>query len=292
MDEKLPPQFLAIAVLIATTLACAGPFAAPTPDLKATVAAALAATQTAQPTDTPIPTPAIARPTRTPTPTSASRLAKTPAPDLTATSQAAEAPTVLTSTLPSGWILYSLPDEGFEIALPAKWQQLDLGAGFLEKGLNIVTEQNPKLKNVLSSKTMMGLAAAGIKFYALDLSPESLEASFPASANVLKLDLGAKMSLDAYVALNLAQVKKYANTGTPITHRRVSLANVEAEEITYDVDMALLSAEPTTLKMVQYIAVDGTTVLVISLGCPVESSEAYTSAFEDIARTFRLIKQE
>ena len=183
-----------------------------------------------------------------------------------------------------------MPSEKFVIALPPKWQQLSLEPEFWERGINMVSEQNPQLKSVLSSGMMANLVASGIKLYALDLSPESLEADFPASANVLKANLGAKIPLDSYVSLSLAQIKKFANPKFPVTHRRVTLSNVEAEEIKYEMNLTVGRAAPVPFRIVQYIIVDGSTAYVISLSCPVELDAAYAPVFEKIGQSFRLIE--
>lgn len=72
-------QLSAVLILSSLLLAACGSTSTPTPDLEATVQAALAATQTAQPTNTPTPT--LPPPTDTPTPTSTPQL-PTPTPTL------------------------------------------------------------------------------------------------------------------------------------------------------------------------------------------------------------------
>jgi hypothetical protein len=54
--------------------------------------------------------------------------------------------------------------------------------------------------------------------------------------------------------------------------------------------MTIGGAEPLPFKMVQYIVLDGSTVYVITLGCPVALDAAYAPVFERIGQSFRLIK--
>jgi hypothetical protein len=147
-----------------------------------------------------------------------------------------DAPQVITSTLELGWILYELPGEGFAIALPPEWQQFVLDPETFEKGLGVLSEQDSKFKGVFSSQAMRSLMASGLKFFGMDLSPKALLLDYPVTANILKMNMGVELSPDDYVPMYLKQLEKIASSKTPITHRHVTLANVEAEEFKYSVE--------------------------------------------------------
>lgn len=87
-------QLQTLLVLISLLLAaCGGTTATPTPDLEATVQAAIAATQAAQPTDTPVPEPtATPQPTDTPMPTDTPAPTDTPVPTDTPTLKPTDTP--------------------------------------------------------------------------------------------------------------------------------------------------------------------------------------------------------
>jgi hypothetical protein len=292
--------------LLLLTLVVSGCFNQPTPDVEATVAAALAATQTAQPTDTPTPYPTdtptpepTSTPTDTPTPypthtptpepTSTPTPTATPTPKPTATPTRAGTTDVLTSTLETGWTLHEVQAEGFAVALPPEWQRLGLNPDALEDAFGVVGERNPQFERMFSSQTVRKLAASGIKFYALDLTPESLSLGMPTSINIVKLDIGLEIPLDTYVPMNLTQIERIANPEIPITHRRVALSNVEAEEFKYGMELVGLTGTPVSVMLTQYLALEGSTVYNITLATPLELYDTYAPLFEEIGQTFRLL---
>ncbi len=172
--------------------------------------------------------------------------------------------------------------------MPPEWLRIDLDAEAFEDALAIVGEQNPELGQVLSSDTLRSLAASGIKFYGLDASPESLIPGFPTTANILKLNLGLALPLDTIVAVNLGQIEAIADPDVPLTNQRVTLSNVEAEEIKYATEMAMPTGDSIQLMITQYLVVDGTNMVVVTLGTPLELADGYTTTFEEIGKSFRL----
>ncbi len=264
-----------------------------TPDVEATVAAALAATQTAQPTSTPTSTPTHT-PTLTPTPTHTATPTHTPTTAPTFTPAPTSAPAseetvdVITSTLETGWTLYRMVDEGFEIALPPGWQTFSLNPETMQDALAIVGEQNPAFKDMFSSEMLLRLAAAGIKFYGMNLQADAMAYDLPPSINILKIDLGMALPLDTYIPATLKQLEAVADPEVPITHRRVTLSGVDAEEFKYGMAMTNLLGKPIKGKVVQYLLVDGTTQYAITLASPNELAEGYAAIFEQIGQSFKL----
>jgi hypothetical protein len=281
-----PRAALLLAVLVLAAPACS---AKPTPDLEATVFAAFAATQAAQPTATPIPEPtATPIPTWTSTPTAT--VTNTPTPTPPADSPASREPvTVVTSTLENGWILYEVPAEGFAIALPLEWLYLELSPDGLADALSVVGELNPEVGSLLSSDMIRSLAASGIKFYAMDLSLDALEHGAPPSVNVLKLDIGMVLPLDSLVELALPQLRELAIPGTSVTHQLVSLSNVDAEEIRYTAQLTGVTGQSQSAHLVQYLVLDGSINYTITLAGPSELADDHAPVFKQIAQSFRLL---
>jgi hypothetical protein len=261
----------------------------PTPDVEATVAAAVAATQTAAPTATPTETPV---PTDTPIPTQT----PTPIPTDTPIPSPSEAPQpdggeTATSTLDSGWILYEVTTESFAIALPPTWEQLDLSAAGMEDTLAVMGERNPEFGQFFSSQYLRGLLAAGIKFYGLDMSEESFANGFPTSVNVIKLDLGLDMPLDLFVNVNLQQVESLANPDYPVTHERIQIGDMEAEEFSYQAQITDPLGDSIDMWLNQYLLLDGPVAYVITLGGVPETEQTQAQTFHDIAQSFRLLPE-
>lgn len=284
-------MIIAFALLGTLILGCmAAP--TPTPDIEATVAAAMAATQTAQPTATPTvthtPNPtATATPTSTATPTPTPSSSPTSAP--TATPIPGAAP-MITSTLDSGWVLHTLPESGFEIALPPSWQPLALSAEALEIILDVFSEQNPEMGSLLSSDAVRALIASGVKLYGFDLSAEVLEQGAPVSMNVIQTELPLNVPFDSYVSINLAQIETLAGPNAQIEHRRLTISGREAEEITYQYEMIGFAGQNVAGSIVQYLLLDDSTAYVITMIAPLALEDTYISVFQEIGQTFRLLE--
>jgi hypothetical protein len=275
-----------------------GCMAAPTPDTEATVAAALAATQTAQPTATSTTT-STATPTATSTPTatatgtatSTATVTATPSPTSTPTeTPAPEAAPMITSTLDSGWVLYTLAEAGFEIGLPPTWQTLVLSAEALETLLEIVGERYSEMGSMLSSEMVQSLIASGVKLYGFDLSPEALTQGAPVSINVIQTELPLKMPFDSYVSISLAQIKALAGPDAEVEHHRLTLSDHKAEEIMYQYKMMDFAGQDIAAAIVQYLLLDDNTAYVISMIAPWALEETYVPTFQEIAQTFRLLE--
>lgn len=260
---------------------------APTPDNLATeteIASNIFATQTASaPTVTRAP--AV---TDTRVPTIPPRATFTIAARPTLTPLAAEL--VVTSTLPSGWIQYGAQSWKFTIALPTDWKRLDLSRSGLDNGLAVIGELNPNYSSVFSSQTLRKLVTSGLRFYALDASPAARAVSFPTTVNVLQVDIGVALPLDSIVAATLEQIKNTADPSVPLTHRRLTLSNIEAEEFQYANKLTMPVGQPILLMAKQYLIIVGTNETVLTFGSPKELADQYTSVFEEIAQTFQLLK--
>ncbi|MGB8644249.1 MAG: hypothetical protein WCF84_03375 [Anaerolineae bacterium] len=290
--------FSLLAVLALGLAACTpAPTPMPTPDAKATetqIASNIYATQTASvptatntPTSTSTPT-ATLTPTVTNTPTVTSTPTPTAAPRVAVTIPA-NAEVVITSTLVSGWTQYQVQSAGFAIALPPGWQRIDLSAQSLDVALGGISLPNTNIQAMLSNQNLRKLFASGVRFYALDTSPTSLSTLPPTSANVLKLNVGS-FSLDTVVQLTLTQLKSMADPSVPLTHRSVTLANIQAERLEYASKVTMFNGETQLVHVIQYVMMDGPNEYVVTLG----GDSAYTKnagpLWTQIGETFSLLK--
>jgi hypothetical protein len=271
-----------VTILTLVVSGCSSQAPEPTPDIASTVAAAVAATQTAQPTNTPIP-----EPTDTPTPEPSPTPEPTSTPEPLPTDTPAPVSVLESTVLESGWTRYESSD-GFAISLPPQWQPLNLNAVALGNALEAVSEDVPEFEQFFSNQFMRNLVASGIKFYALDLSPESVSYQIPSSINILKTDLGIEFPLDPYVALNIRQIQEFADPAVPIINERVTLgeAGPEAEMLQYQMNLPGISGELSPAVLLQYLIVDKSLVYVITLSAPPELLEAKLETMKQIAQTF------
>jgi hypothetical protein len=184
--------------------------------------------------------------------------------------------------------LHEVPEEGFAISLPSEWSQPIVDPEALEAMLAAAGEQNPGLGNMLSSEALQGLVAGGIKFYSQDTSPESAESGIPTSVIILKINTILQLPLDTYVAFALGQIRGVADPQVPITNRRVTLSNAEAEEIKYAVGYVGPNGDIMQVMITHYLVVDGSTAYVITLSTSAKLADEYSTTFEEIGRSFRV----
>lgn len=278
--NRLVVSALPIILVIVT-----GCFNQPQVDVEATVAAAVAATLTAIPTPTPIPTDT---PTSTPIPTDTPtpQPTDTPTPTLTPT----PASGMIQSELANGDILYELPAEGFSIALPEAWQAVDLDKMFLAETLEAMGEQNESLKSLFTNEFFQNLAAAGIKFYAINLSPESVQGTIPATINIIRQDLPFEATLDVYTDLNVSQLDQFFELTSEIQQERMMLGEAEAMKLSYTANIVDPLGRSIEAANTQYLLVDGSLAYVVTLAMPVDLTDQLLQPSIAIVETFRLIK--
>lgn len=254
----------------------------PEPQIEATVAAAIAATQVAMPTNTAIPPSATPEPTATNTPE--------PTPTATPTYTPTPAGSIIQTELDTGEVLYVIPEEGFSITLSPDWQVIDLEAMDFKQVLEAAGEQKESLKGLFTSDYFQNLVASGIKFIAIQVKPEFFEkAQFP-TINIVKLDLPFNITLEDYTALNVTQMGQFLDLTSDIEQEQVQLGEWEAAKLTYQLKAASLAGQSIEVVNIQYILLDHGYAYVISLTIPAEFSETYSLPFSSQAETFRLVE--
>ncbi len=280
-------KFLYRFVSLLAALIITGCAAKSTPDVQATVAAAIAATKAAEPTQTPTPAP-TATDTPGPTATITPSPSPTPSPTVMPTLTPEGYTSVLTETLDTGWTLYKLLDEGYSIELPADWKRIDLSPQALDSALSSVGEYNPNLKALFSSESLRQQARSGMKLFALDVSTRSLAGSSPVTMNVLKTNLQVDVPVDTYVEILIPSLQKTYNT--TITHKAAKVGELDSQVLSYSLTLKTLTGATTTNKVVQYIALDGKLAYVTSFSSPSSLAGVYASIFDQIGQSFRLLK--
>jgi len=206
----------------------------------------------------------------------------------TATPQPTPTPPVATPTLEAGWVLYEKPADGFAIALPPTWRQIDMDPQTLGASLDAIKAQNPELAPQLEGQAR-SLLEAGIKFFGFDLAPEALATGAATNVNVLSQSLPAEVSLDFYVQLSVGQLENMSSVVKPVQQRRVQLAAGEAEELSYAMNMVAPSGAALALWTDQYLFLQGKAVYVITCTTSQETAPKYTEVFANIGRSFRLL---
>jgi hypothetical protein len=274
---------LTLVILFVLSAGCSSAEIPPTPDLDATIEVALEQTLEAMPTSTPITTPTHT-PTQTYTPTSTNTPSKTP----TATATVEEKSYSI-SKEDNGGTTYIYHEDGFKFTLPSLWIHFDLTSDDLEEMIAAASEANPVVGSIFTTSYMRNLAATGIKFLAVDVSKESTSAGIPNSFNILRTELSIEIELDAFVALNIQQLKNIFGLDTTVAEDRVQIGSIEAAKLTYEIVQNDILGQPQDVVIRQYLIFDEKDVIVITFGSDKENYDKSSITFATIAHTFELI---
>lgn len=283
-------NLLLLSLVSLTTLCGRIPGLQPEVNSEATIAAAVAATLTAVPTNTPIPPTNTPVPTDTPPPPPTDTPTPTPAPTNTPEAISLSTPesSIIQTELESGEILYESPAEGFAMTLPSEWQVIDLDEKSLAEALGAVGEQNKALESLFTNEFFQSLIAAGIKFYAINTSQDSILNDIPATINVVKQELPIELTLDDYAALNIKQLEQFFDLTSEIQQEKVMLGNVEAVKVTYTTNLNNPLGQQAEMSNTQYLILNGSTAYVVTLSIPVSLAEQYQAGATKAVETFRL----
>jgi len=159
----------------------------------------------------------------------------------------------------------------------------------LEASLKVVKEQNPQMATLVEGQAR-NLIVSGIKFFGLDLAPEATTTGFATNVNILKQPLGAEVSLDFYVQVNVGQLENMANVVKPISHRRVNLVAGEGEKLWYRMNMTMPTGQVLTVAITQYLVIKGEDAYVVTLATTADQAPKCAPIFEKIGQSFRLAK--
>lgn len=249
------------------------------------------------PTPTPTPVPPTATPTETPTatPTSTSTVTPTYTPTATSTNTptATRTPRPVaarpTPTLEAGWTLYEKPAEGFAIALPSTWKQIDLDPKTIDAVLEAAKGQDPQMATLLGGQ-MRSLVASGIKFWGFDLALEAIATGYPTNVSITKQSVRVEIPLEVFVQVSVGLLENLDSVVKPIAHRRVQLMAGEGEELQYRMKITGSDGQVITIAVTQYIIVAGQTAYGIALATTSGQAEKYAPSFAKIGQSFRLIE--
>jgi len=270
--------FSIILILVSLTQACTLFSPEPTPDVAATVNAAVALTEAAQPTSTPTQQPSL-----TPTPSPTSAPTETPRPELL---RDEKSPVVVTE-LENGWTRYEMLEGGFAISLPPDWIYLDLTRESFDDILESARKNNPALEAFLSSGSIRNLVAAGLKFMALDFSSESLSAKTLTNVNVLAAELPVEIPIEMLLEASIQQTQQLFQ-GANYQQDIVQIGDLEAGLLTYEAELVDVNGEPQATAFHQYLILEGQTQYVITFTGPLDFYEEKAPLFIEIAESFAL----
>jgi hypothetical protein len=205
-----------------------------------------------------------------------------PTPRSTATATPTQLPTpVPTPVLEPGWSLRERPEDGFAIALPDNWVEMNLDAASIDEALVPITLCCPEMDlSLWEGQTMADLWRSGLELFAVDpdSDPESV---YYGVVIVSRTSLGEGWTLDMALEVVLGE---YGDDESKLTHRRVILPAGEAEEILFT------DRGDPPMRRIKYLLVQYDAFWFITLGCEAELANDYASIFETIPQTFHWIQ--
>ena len=198
-----------------------------------------------------------------------------------------------TPTLEPGWVLIEKPEEGFAIALPPTWVEVDMRAPTMKDAIDAIRTQHPDLTstvlNYLETLDINELHAQGIIFVAFDRElPGGLASNFGVNVNLARWSDGQDIAMDEVVEIYLETLASH-NITAP-RHSRVSLQVGEAEKFQYQRIESYPDGQMLNVNAVQYIFIRGQDVYVLTLGYTEEQAEVYASIAEKIAQGLRRLE--
>ena len=201
--------------------------------------------------------------------------------------QASELPWVQ-STLETGDILYEFDEDGFSIALPEDWQVINLDDEEFSNALSMIGDQNASLKEIFTSDYFRSLAAAGMRFYALNTSLDSLQSDTPMNINIIKQTLPLEFTLEEYVAFNVSQLEQIFDLQSDIVQETRMLGDTESVRITYTTNLVGPFGNLLELQNAQYLIVVDDVAYIVTMGMVTDLVNTYFTPSLEAVETFRL----
>jgi hypothetical protein len=203
---------------------------------------------------------------------------------------ATPAPTSVVVVVPNGWTEYALPEHGFALSVPTRWQRLAVKPQELEAALEVIRDSNPELANVLgvNSRTLM---QNGVRFWAFDLNADPRAPDFVTNVTVTRQQLPSAISFDNFVAINLNQLNALSSRNSEIVHERTSIAGQPSERVRYLLNVSSEDSAPLTTAITQYLVMSEKSAFVLTYATRTDLVERYQAVFDQSAQSLRFMGQ-
>jgi hypothetical protein len=182
-----------------------------------------------------------------------------------------------------GWPIYVVSEEGFSLAIPPEWRQVDTSPGKYEANYRQLLRMNPQFQFLGGIQSQM---SPTIKFFGMD--EPSLSTGFATNVNVVHVGSPPDATLDAVIEGMLGDLKKVPMISKPISHERVKVGAGECELLRFKVTVPLPGTNQVTA-VTQYVFISSNGVYIVSMNTTINREDHYGPIFEKIGQTFRLI---
>jgi cyclophilin family peptidyl-prolyl cis-trans isomerase len=197
--------------------------------------------------------------------------------------------TVITETLDSGLVRYSLPDDQFAMTMPPTWEMVPLDIEGITQSLELLEADDPALAERIGEQIGLLQSAGNFVLYAFD-TDTSVDEIGLTSVNVLKEDAGFDLELDFYADLSVQQIEFLPDVVGEIQRARVDLNGVPAEELKYAMSVPDPEGETVELALTQYLFVKGSELYAITLSTTAGRDPDLAPVFKAIGESFEFVE--
>lgn len=191
-----------------------------------------------------------------------------------------------TPALEEGWRVHRVPALGLAIALPPTWEPEQLGAATLETTIQTLKQKNPLIADALQEQGQQ-LIAAGVQFFAVDLSPGANNGQVITNITIIHQTQKQEFGFDFYFKANLQQLNEMEGATKPVANRRFQTEVGEMGEVRYRMAMTGTNGQPLTSAVTQYMFLLGKESYLVTFTTPITLEEKNASIFEKVAKSFR-----
>lgn len=200
-------------------------------------------------------------------------------------------PTSVVVIVPNGWSEYAMPENGFAISVPTRWQRLAVRPQELAAALQTIRASNPELANALGANAQT-LMQNGVKFWAFDLNADPRASDFVTNVTVTRQPLPNAVSFENFVTVNLNQLNALSNRNSDIVSERTSIAGQPAERIRYLLTLDSQEGAPLTTAITQYLVLSERGAYVLTYSTRTDLSQLYQPIFDQSAGSLRFLGQQ
>lgn len=185
----------------------------------------------------------------------------------------------------AGWTVHENREAHFAVALPPRWNALEMDPAYIEKSLADLGKQNTQLGQAFGPQAK-ALLTAGFKFFAIDTSVDLAKVGFATNVNVLTEKLPMTMSLEDNIAANMAQLGRLESV-RGLEKRIIQVDGKKAGRIDYR--MMINPAAGLEVAISQVCLVVGQTSVIFTFTTLPSQSAHYAPVLEEMVARLKIL---
>lgn len=206
-----------------------------------------------------------------------------------ANQQTVPAPAIVFRPLPdtfaeNGWPLYVKPADGFALALPPDWREVDMTPEMYKAGMQEILRINPQLKGIAGSPES---GSTPLKFYGIDEPASRFQST--ALINVSSVQAPDWTTLED-VEKEIVEVwRKVPGVVQPIEHSIVAKEKGSYVRVRFAMGMMDATGRTQRVSITQLYHLAEKKLYTVNLAVATGRLTRYSKSFETIENSFRLI---